>query len=335
MISDIEIQQVKAPLAPQAVWEVESLLLKIFEYGDYSFRSALRGDYAKTLDCTFFQAKYKGRLVGAAGCLSGRRNPAVSILGPVCVDTEYRDKNIGSKLIKSVIDEITRRGCKAIYLGITDQHGVAKFYKKLGFQKHCGIVMRYLLCNEADFNNSFNAAQTEIRRAVWGDFPPVSILSTIPASFYTFDLPRDVFSSKYVEPIRFLSIFPRMMKEYLKYGGFANVLATKHNHTVIGIAGVTRLSSPAQRHVAELDFFVHDTFIEEAEHLVYATLVQTKDTDIQSISCYCLGCDHIKRKIVENIGGKPIAVLSDNAFINGNFEDVTVYQIGDGNYAKD
>ena len=335
MNSDIETRQVMAPLAPEAAWEVESLLLKIFEYGDYSFRSALRGDYAETLYCTFFQARYKRRLIGVAGCLSDRRNPAVSILGPVGVDIDYRGNNVGSMLVKSVIDEMKRRDCRAIYLGTADQDGVAKFYEKLGFQKHCGIVMRYLLCNNVDFDSSFNPAETEIRRAVWGDFPDVCILATIPAGFYTFDLPRGVFSSRYVEPARFLSIFPRMMREYAKHGGFANVLVTKHNKTVVGIAGLTGLPARAQRHVAELDFFVHDNFLNQAERLVLSTLEQCRDLNVRQIVCYCLGCDPLKRSVIENLKGRNIAVLPDNVIINNKSEDVLVFQLGECVYAED
>jgi N-acetylglutamate synthase-like GNAT family acetyltransferase len=335
MNEDIEILRRPAPLDLETAWEVESLLLKIFEYGDYSFRSALRGDYSETLDCTFFPARQRGQLVGAAGCLTGRLNPAVSLLGPVAVDTEHRGNNIGSMLVKSVIDKMKSQDCKAIYLATTDQDGVAKFYEKLGFQKHCGIVMRHLFCNEADFNNSFNTAETQIRRAVWGDFPAICILATIPAGFYTFDLPRDIFSSKYVEPRRFLSIFPRMMKEYAKQGGFANVLVASHNQAVVGLAGVTRLSTQAQRHVAELDFFVHDNFLNQVERLVRATVEQTNAMDIQDVTCYCLKCDHLKRNIIENIGGKQIAVLPENVLINDNYDDILVYQLGDDNYAKD
>ena len=53
---DVEICQTTAPLEAEAAWEVESLLLKILEYGDYSFHSALLGEYSQTLNCTFFLA---------------------------------------------------------------------------------------------------------------------------------------------------------------------------------------------------------------------------------------------------------------------------------------
>jgi GNAT superfamily N-acetyltransferase/RimJ/RimL family protein N-acetyltransferase len=335
MNADIEIRRVAAPLAPEAAWEVESLLLKIFEYGDYSFRSALRGEYCETLDCTFFLARHKEKLIGAAGCLCGRQNPGISILGPVGVDAEHRGNNVGSMLVKSAIDEMKDRECAAIYLGTSDQNGVADFYKKLGFQRYLGIVMRHLMCSEGDFEDCFSVAETEVRRAVWGDFPAVCALATVPASFYTFDLPRGIFSSKYVEPTRFLSIFPRMMKEYAKQGGLANVLTTSNRQTVVGIAGISRLPSKARRHVAELDFFVHDNFIEQAERLVRATLEQSKGLHIQNITCYCLGCDHLKRSIIDKIGGRQIAVLRDNAFVNGKCEDVLVHQLGERAYAKD
>ena len=37
---DVEIYQATAPLEAEDAWEAESLLLKIFEYGDYRFHSA-------------------------------------------------------------------------------------------------------------------------------------------------------------------------------------------------------------------------------------------------------------------------------------------------------
>lgn len=52
-----EICRVTAPLAPDGAWEIESLLLQVFGYGDYSFRSALSGEYSETLNCTFFSCE--------------------------------------------------------------------------------------------------------------------------------------------------------------------------------------------------------------------------------------------------------------------------------------
>jgi GNAT superfamily N-acetyltransferase len=98
-------------LKTQAAWEVECLLLKIFEYGDYSFHSALLGEYSQTLNCTFFLAKHKGNIVGAAGCLYSHMNPAVVIIGPVGVAAEYRRNGIGRKLVTSIVEHLRGRPC--------------------------------------------------------------------------------------------------------------------------------------------------------------------------------------------------------------------------------
>lgn len=335
MIANIEVCRATAPLDAEAAWEIESLLLKIFEYGDYSFRSALRGEYCETLDCTFFLAKYNGKLIGAAGCLCGRRNPNISIIGPVGVDVKYHRNGVGSKLVESIIRYLRARDCMAIYLGTSGPNEVINFYKKLGFQKYKGIVMRYLLCSERDFEDCFKTADTKIRRAVWGNFPGICVLATFPADFYTFDFGQNIFSSKYVEPTRFLSIFPEMMRAFARHGGFANVLVANHKQTVVGIAHINKLPSKTQQHIAELDFYVHDNFTDQAECLVRATVKESKNLSIEKINCYCLECDCLKRNIIDKLGGRQIATLPGNVFVNHKYEDVLVYQLGERINAKD
>ena len=58
-----------APLPAEAAWETEALLLRIFEYGDYSLRAALSGVYAEHLDSIFALARRDGVLIGAGGAL--------------------------------------------------------------------------------------------------------------------------------------------------------------------------------------------------------------------------------------------------------------------------
>ena len=325
--TDIEVQHVTAPLDIEAAWEIESLLLKIFEYGDYSFRSALRGEYSETLNCNFFLAKNNGELIGVAGCLYGRNNSSISILGPVGVDSKYRANGVGSKLVESVITYLKNQGCVAIYLGTSKKNNAANFYKKLGFRKYKGIVMRHLLCCERDFEDCYKVADVKIRRAVWGDFPAISVLATIAANSYTYDFRRGIFSSKYVKPRRFLSVFPEMKRGFVKYGGFANVLVAGYRQSVVGITQINKLSSKSQQHVAFLDFYVHDNFTDRAEDLVSVAINESKALSINKINFYCLDCDHLKRRIIEKLGGKRISTLAKSVFINGQYEDVLIYQL--------
>ena len=325
--TDVEICRAAAPLDSKAAWEIESLLVKIFEYGDYSFRSALSGRCHR-LNCNFFLAKCQGKLIGAAGCLLSHRNAAVSILGPVGVDMEYRGQGIGTKLIGCVIGFLKKRNCKAVYLGISNGNPTASLYKKLGFKKYQGIVMRRLLCSEKEFKEDFvKCSDTKIRRADWGDFPAIGALMSLPCSIYTFDFRQSIFSSRYVEPDKFLSVFPEMMKAFQKYGGFANVLVLPGSKTIVGIAQVGRLPGQVHRHIAALDFYVHDNFIEQAERLVRTTIRGSASLSVDRINCYCLACDDIKRNILETIDAEQIAVLPENACINKNLVDVLVYQI--------
>ncbi|HET6445790.1 MAG TPA: GNAT family N-acetyltransferase [candidate division Zixibacteria bacterium] len=334
--ADIEVSLVKAPLNPGIAWEVESLLLKIFEYGDYSFRSALLGEYSRTLNCTFFMAKHKGSIVGAAGCLYARKNPAIAIIGPVGVAVEFRLNGIGTKLVTSAIEHLRRQNCMAIYLGVSAGTSASSLYTALGFEKYKGIVMRLLLCPEAQFTKDWfgKCPDVKVRRATWGDFPGIQALLAFPCRMYTSDFRRNIFSSRYVEPTRFLSVFPEMMRAFARHGGFANVLVAGHNENVVGFAHISRLPGEAQRHTAELDFYLHDNFVDQTERLVRTTIEGSRDLTINRINCYCLGCDHLKRNIIDKLGGRQIAVLRDNIFVSGKYEDVLVYQFGEGIYAK-
>jgi len=75
------MEQIIPPVSADTAWEIESFLLKIFEYGDYSFRSMLRGEYALTLGSCCFAALHQEKIVGVVVCLYPRQNPLAALLG--------------------------------------------------------------------------------------------------------------------------------------------------------------------------------------------------------------------------------------------------------------
>ncbi|MHC4741743.1 MAG: GNAT family N-acetyltransferase [Planctomycetota bacterium] len=326
--ADVEVVGLTAPLGREAAWEIESFLLKIFEYGDYSLRSALCGEYSKTLDCTVFAAKHKGALVGAAGCLYGRLNPAVAIVGPVGVAAEYRRNGIGRRLVESLIEHLRTCGCMAAYLGVSRDNPAGRLYEAIGFKHYHGIVMRYLMCPEMRFDRDYfgKCADARIRRAEWGDFPGFQGLISYPCRMFTADFHRGIFSSKYVEPTRFLSIFPDMMKACGIKRGFANVLVAGSEERVVGFANVNRPAGETCQQMAELDFYVHDNFIENAEFLVGTTVKEAIPSTAGQLNCYCLDCDKIKRSVIEGLGGVEVAAPVENAVLDGVHHDILAYQ---------
>jgi len=325
---DIEICRVEAPLPSALAWATESLLLRIFEYGDYSLRSALSGAYSESLTCTFLVARRQGQVVAATACLHSGRNPCVAVIGPVGVAAEYRRRGIGTRLVAGAVEYLRQEGVQAAYLSVPRKNPAADFYKKLGFKPYHGIVMRRLLCTGSDFDWSYFRGHNlmRIRPAVWGDMPGVSALAVFPGSMYTFNLCRGLFSSKYVKPERFLSVFPDMMALFTREGGLANVLVVGNSENVVGIAHIRRAAGKAQHHIAEIDFYLHDNFIERAEHLVRITLTQSASLAVKKVYCRCLACDVIKRTIIEALGARQIGVLAANVKINRQLEDVLIYQ---------
>jgi GNAT superfamily N-acetyltransferase len=328
-ISSVRFDQFTAPLAVSLAWEVESLLLEIFEYGDYSFRSALRGDYAETLCCSFVLVRRDAQLIGAAGCLRPRRNREVALLGPVGVRPAYRGRGIGTKLVRMLLNHLEMEGCQAVYLGITASHPAMRLYERLGFRSYHGIVMRRLSMEGSRFDVEHwrPGASVETRAVCWGDFPGVQALMSVPSSMYTYDLPRGLFSSQYVPPERFLGVFPEMMRALTQYGGAASVLLAQPADRVVGIAQVRKLPGAARQHFAELDFYLHDNFLEHARPFIQETIVRGKATSVHQTYGYCLSSDHLKQSILTQLGGRMIAVLKRNACVRGEFMDTIVYEL--------
>jgi GNAT superfamily N-acetyltransferase len=336
-VADVCFVRAVAPLPPDLAWEVESLLLKIFEYGDYSLRSALAGEYSETLHCTFVLARRQGVLVGAAGGLHARANPTTALLGPVGVAREHRRNGIGAGLVSSIVDYLKAQGGRAVYLGVSKTNPAVHLYETAGFRPYQGIVMRLLLSPAGQLQDPHASvdANTVIRRVTWGDFPGVQALSVWPCIMHTFDLPRGIFSSRYCEPTRFLPIFPDMMRTFARAGGFANVLVAGERQNVVGIARIYRLPAQAQHHMAEFDFFVHDHFVAGATALAETTIRQSRALSIEKIHCRCLSCDDVKRQVLAQVGGHPIANLPGQVLLNGRYVDVLVYQIENTSPSKE
>jgi len=325
---DLCLSRLTTPLAVEDAWNVESLLVEVFECGDYSFRAVLRGDYAQTLHCSFALAHQGDLLVGAAGCLQARTNPAVALLGPVAVRAVHRGRGIGTRLVRLLCDNLEAESCRAVYLGVANGHPAARLYARLGFDGYHGIVMRRLLNKAGDFDADYwrADASVKIRDVCWGDFPGVQALLVAPALMYTYDLSRSLFSSAYVPPERFLGVFPEMMKTITRQGGVAKVLTAGPGERIVGVAQARVLPGPA-RHVAELDFFVHDPFLPYAATLVQETILQCKAMPVSHIRCCCLGDDRWKRSILDQLGGRPMAVLKCSVRIGDGFMDTVVYQL--------
>lgn len=324
----IDLSCVTTPLASEVAWEVEALLLNVFEYADYSLRSALSGAYSEHLDCIFCLARADGVLVGAGGALCGRQNPTVAILGPVGILDSYRRRGIGTAIVRSLIDGLHGHGCEAVYLGVSSGHPALRLYERLGFVTYQGIVRRLSLHPPKAWEQTYFSPCTRVgvRRADWGDFPGVQALLCYPGSMRTVDLSRGIFSSRYVKPARFLPLFPEIMKTCQQRGGFADVLVTQVAQSVVGFAHVCCLPGEAQRHIAQFEFYVHDSFMDRARHLVHTMFFNARTLHLGRLRCGVLGGDSLKRRIVEDLGGTCIASLARSVCIKGTFEDVLIYE---------
>lgn len=317
-----------APLPPPLAWEAEALFVRIFEYTDYSLRAALSGSYSEHLDCVFTFARDEGRLIGVGGALCGRQNPAMAILGPIGVLETHRRQGVGTALVTSLLRCLRDRGCQVVYLGVSSGRAALGLYERLGFITHKGIVRRLFLGSQDNWEQAHFAPSNDwcIRRANWGDFPGVQVLLSHPCCMMTVDLSRGIFSSRYLEPTRFLGVFPEIMRTCQRQGGAVNVLVTRATRSVVGLAHVCRLPGRGRRHVAQLEFYVHDNHVDQAGSLVGATMRDARGLRVRTVRTSFLDCDTLKRRVVERLGGIHVATFNASALLDGTFEAIVVYQ---------
>ncbi len=326
---DIKFRKLTAPIDHVTAWRIESFLLKIFEYGDYSFRSALLGRFSSTLECSFFIAETTQMLLAVAVCLHSRTKNADAIIGPVAVEPRYRRKCLAKAILTRAIEHLICCNIHTVYLAVREKNPARTLYEKLGFTTYNGIVMRKVLTqsDRIPVPTGTDGKKEIIRRMVWGDYPAVSALMASSASMYAFDFSRGIFSGKYVPCDRFLNVFPNMMEHFTKYGGFANVIVSPISHSIVAIAHIQRMPGPLQDHMAVLDFFVNDEFTDRTCNLVNITIEQAKSLSLETIRIYCPAADHFKRRIIEALGAKIETITRKHLKINNCFQDVFVYRL--------
>lgn len=325
---DITFSKLTSPVSPEKSWSLESFLLKIFEFGNYSFRRALQSQLSPELQCTFFIARHNDTIIAAAGALYSIENPAVALFGPVCADPQYRNLGLANKVCQLLLDHLQTVNVEAVYLGVNPDNPAAHLYKKAGFEKLSGIVLRKLFVDAQTFNKRYSASrQTLIQSMKWHHFPEVSALLCEPADMYTFDFARGLYSTRYAQPKKFLPVFPEMMAAFEKKDAVYNVLRSDDSAAVVGVASITLPTHGQFGNAAMLDFFTLNGFLENAGALVSQTISQHKADHSGKVLCCCLACDARKIEILKTLDAKPYSTLPEYLSIENAPADVLIFQI--------
>ena len=313
-----------SPVSPEKSWQLESFLLKIFEFGNYSFRRALQSQLSPELQCTFFIARHNDTIIAAAGALHSIENPSVALFGPVCADPQYRNLGLAGKVSQLLLDHLQTVNVEAVYLGVNPDNPAVHLYEKLGFVKLAGIVLRKLFVDEQTFNKRYSPSRkTSIQPLNWHNFPEVSALLCEPADMYTIDFARRIYSTRYAQPTKFLPVFPEMMAAVEKKAAVYNVLRNDDSAAIVGIASITLPTHS----LAVLDFFMLDDFLENVSDLVAHTIGQYKAEHSGKVLCWCLACDTMKIEILKTLNAKPYSALPEFLSIANAPADVLIYQM--------
>lgn len=324
--TDIVIQKFTAPLPKNLADHIESFLVRIFEYGNYSFRTALRGQMDPLCVTTLVALRHQ-HIVGVSMGLSPPSQQGIALLGPVAVNQQFRQQGIATSLIQRLCDHFSTQNITTIFLAAKFNHPARSLYHKLGFQNDQGIVMRRSSSNSHFFDKQyFSFSPTvKVRKANWSDYCGVQLLLITPATMICFDYQRGLFSSRVSSPTRFFSVFPDLMKQQQQGYGFTNVLVSAAQEKVMGLAHISRLPAAPSHHLATLDFFVHDSFVHHAMQLLATTIKQARQMGAKRIVCYVPRVDTLKQNVLNDLGINVAAILPEQISLQNQFHDILVY----------
>ena len=325
-MNQIEYYSICSPATAKDAQQIQSFLLGIFEYGDYSFRSALLQKFSPSLKAVYYLAKYKNSIIAAAGGLYSQNNSFFAIVGPVCVAEAWRRLGIGKKIVELLLQHLKSNNCCAAYLGVKSDNPAANLYRQLGFDNYNGIVMRKLFAPQEEIERKFQSpGLLKIQPLQWHHWPALMALFACPAKLYTADFSNNIFSGRYFPIEKFAPVFSTLMTNIQKNEGHSNVLISNTEDVITGYCHITPNVPSFSKHIAVADFYFHDHCLNKAQLLLKATIEKAKNSAIEKIYFYCLGCDHEKQKIIESIGGSVEAVLLRNINVNQSFVDLLIY----------
>ena len=112
-----------------------------------------------------------------------------------------------------------------------------------------------------------------------------------------------------------------------KNGGSGCVCETAEHASIIGTAFIKTPQSTVQNHIAVLDFFVLDGFLDRAEGFVRETITQSGLSGSCTILCYCPGGDTHKKQVLLSLGAELYAALPGFVRINDKLRDVIIYKL--------
>ena len=104
------------------------------------------------------------------------------------------------------------------------------------------------------------------------------------------------------------------------------VLQTTENKSIVGTAFIKPWASDLQNHIAALEFYVLDGFIDKAVELVSQTIKQSGFSGNRTILCYCPECDIYKKQILLSPGAEPYAALPDFVRVKNKFRKTIIYK---------
>lgn len=115
-------------LIPREVIQIPQIYAYISEFGKSKDDYCLVADLNGRIIGAVWVRVFAGEIKGFGSIDSNTPELAISLF------KEHRNKGIGSKLMKSMIDHLQKRGCEQVSLSVQKENYAVRLYEKIGFR---------------------------------------------------------------------------------------------------------------------------------------------------------------------------------------------------------
>lgn len=297
------------------------------------FEGALSGEFSGVARDRFWVAWHGTEPVAHVYFSTAAGAPAVGLLGFVITAPQYRNRGIGSLLLREAMADFAAMGGQCMQLA-TANPAARRIYEACGFRDYTGHIMRWLAHPDAwaDFDRAYfaNGGPAKVCPAHWGDSGRVVMLYVAPHPWFVRDYPERLYNHPAIEQTRCASILPALMTGTGADhpgrgvpGGFWVLENT--DLCIVGAATLRSLDQTAQARSPVLDFLIAPAYLGDTTHLLGTAIDAAQSRGARVVRSYVAACDGAKADALVAAGFRREATLAGQLAAGAARLDLQIY----------
>ncbi len=272
----------------------------------------------------FLVLRHDDRLVAHAWCCASPRAPEIGLLGHVYTEPDYRKQGFARRLLASLLKDFGARGGRVMQL-FTSTPYTLDFYRELGFLERFDAPVDHERdwymrsgshADEQWLTESWSSLEHATSPLMASDLPLFSLLYNVDHSMRLKDWSQRIGTGLEAERA-FIETWERVQ------AGTMACAVLRRGPLIAGIASVARGSFAHQSHVARFDCYAQHGSTADLPTLTEHVLESAIGWGVETL--VALAVDRAKQEILETLGFRPVASISDVYRLDGEIFDGTYF----------